>query len=281
MRSFLRRITKPLASVRGLRRLPEYFQQKFARDDNFFVIDDFDHNLRFRSQFSSHIGSNIYWKGRYATSVLALLGRLLVDPRMVMFDVGANEGEETIYAAKRLTSGLVYGFEPNAEVYEILAENIKLNGFHNVRHVQLGLDRQAGTLPLYGPASRDSDGTVNNGLATIFPRAGIDRAIGAVNLTTLDDFVEQEKILRVDILKIDVEGAELNVLQGGTRVLSRYRPTIILEVWQHDVRSAEVLRYVVGKGYSVHNIAENGLTFPTTDLDHTTRDTLCIPLKTD
>jgi FkbM family methyltransferase len=268
-----------LAPVRGFRRLPEYFQQRFASDDTFFIIKDFDGDLQFRSQFSSHIGSHIYWKGRYAASVLALLGRLLIDPEMVMFDVGANEGEETVFAAKRLTSGLVYGFEPNADVYKILAENIRLNGFHNVRLVQLGMDRQAGNLPLYGPAVRDSDGTINNGLATIFPREGIDRAIGTIKLTTLDDFVAEERVARLDILKIDVEGAELNVLQGGNRVLSEYRPVVILEVWQHDVRSADVLRYVMSKGYSIHNISEDGLTVPISDLAHTTRDTLCVPLK--
>ncbi len=275
-RQLIRQLTKPLATTRALRRLPEYFQRRYSYDDGVFTIDDFDGNLHYQSHFSSHIGSHVFWSGCYARSVLALLQRLLNRGDMVVFDVGANEGEETLFAAKRVPNGRVFSFEPNPLVRARLRKNVELNGFDNVSIQAIGLDAQPGKLVLYGPSGRGGDGTWNAGQGSIFPRSGVDAPIGEISLSTLDRFVAEQSIPQIDLIKIDVEGAELNVLRGGERVLAEHHPNMIVEVWEGVERSLELLNYIVGKNYSIRNIAADGSTSPASDLRHTTRDVLCV-----
>lgn len=272
----LRRLTKSMATIRGVRRIPEYVQHKWSDSDELFTIDDFDGNLKFQSVFSSHIGSHIFWKGFYARNILALLNRLLDHSDMVLFDVGANEGEETVFSAKRIPEGQVFAFEPNPSVRSRLVQNVALNGFHNVSIQSIGLDSQPGTRVLYGPSERSGDGTVNEGQGTIYPREGVDTPLGQITLSTLDMFVAEHNVPRVDLIKIDVEGAELNVLKGGDRVLIEHRPKLIVEVWENADRSMDLLHYIIGKEYAVFNIASDGSTTVASDLKRTTRDVLCV-----
>jgi FkbM family methyltransferase len=272
----LRQYTKRLANVRVLRRVPEHFQHKHAADDVEFQIDDFDGNLKFESNLTSHIGSHVFWMGVYARSVLAALNRIIDRPDSVIFDVGANEGEETLYCAKRVPAGRVYSFEPNGQIRARLERNVSLNGFNNVSIEPIGLDREPGALILYGPSGRHQDGSVNDGQATIYPRPGVDKPIGQITLSSIDHFIAERNIPRVDILKIDVEGAELNVLRGGESMIARDKPKLIVEVWEGTDRSRELLNYIVSKGYAIQNIADDGTPSPANDLGHTSRDVLCI-----
>jgi FkbM family methyltransferase len=272
----LRQYTKRLSNIRGLRRVPEHFQQKHAADDVEFLIDDFDGDLKFESNLTSHIGSHIFWMGVYARSVLAVLNRIIDRPDRIVFDVGANEGEETLFCAKRLPAGRVYSFEPNGQIRARLERNVALNGFTNVSIEPIGLDREPGALTLYGPSGRHQDGSVNYGQATIYPRPGVDQPIGQITLSSIDHFVAERNISRVDIVKIDVEGAELNVLCGGESMIARDKPQLIVEVWEGTERSRELLNYIVSKGYAIHNIAADGTPSPANDLGRTSRDVLCV-----
>jgi len=273
----LRQFARPLANIRVLRRIPEYLQTRYASDDTVFTVNDFDGSLKFQSKLSSHIGSHIFWKGCYARTVLALLDRLLVQPDQVFIDVGANEGEETIFAAKRLTHGHVYAFEPNDNVYSRLCQNVALNHFANVCPLKMGLDSKPGKLTLYGPGSRDKDGTWNDGQGTVCPRPGVDRPIGEIELTTLDLFRSERKLPRVDLIKVDVEGAELTVLQGGDQLLDECRPKLIVETWEDSEQTLLLLEHIRRKAYSIFNLGENGSLAAASDLRHTSRDVFCIP----
>lgn len=275
-RHLIRRLTKSFATTRGLRRLPESLQRHYSSDEGEFTIDDFDGDLHYQSQFSSHIGSHVFWTGCYARSILALLHRILRRRDMVVFDVGANEGEETLFAAKRVPDGRVFAFEPNPQVRARLSRNVELNHFQNVSIQPIGLDVQPGKLVLYGPAGRGRDGTLNAGQGTIFPRIGVDAPIGEITLSTLDRFVMEQRAPRIDLIKIDVEGAEMNVLQGGERVLAEHRPALIVEAWEGVERSLQLLNYIAGKGYAIHNIAPDGATSVAADLRRTTRDVFCV-----
>lgn len=123
------------------------FRRQFTKDALDAVITDFDGDLKFRCSLHHHIGSQIFWHGAYSHAQLRLLSRLLKSPDMVYLDAGANVGEQTIFAAKRLSRGRVFAFEPATEVFQVLSENIRSNGFTHVRAEKIGLgDRPASFL---------------------------------------------------------------------------------------------------------------------------------------
>ena len=108
----LRALSQRFARTRGGNRLIEpvrrFYVNKYKNKANAYVtIDYFDGDLRFGLDRASYMGSLIYWRGFHSRNELQCLGRLL-QPNMTFVDVGANRGEFTVYAAKRLIDGCVY-----------------------------------------------------------------------------------------------------------------------------------------------------------------------------
>jgi FkbM family methyltransferase len=140
---------------------------------------------------------------------------------MVFVDVGANKGDFTLLAASLVGgTGRVYAIEPEPENCRWLARSIEENGFANVQLVQAAASDTAGEATLYlGPRS---------GWHTLLSgRQPGD--LGAVQVATipLDELLGDTS--RLDLVKIDVEGAENSVIAGATQVLRRFRPTILID----------------------------------------------------
>lgn len=275
----LRRFTRILARVRGGRRVTAIVRSWFAHRDVVVTISDFDGDLEFDCRLSSHISAQIFWDGFYSWSQLRLLGRML-QPDWVYFDIGANEGEQTVFAAKRLARGRVVAFEPSTPVRHRVTKNVANNGFTNVTIERYALSDRPGELPLYRAPARYADGSFNDGLATLHPRDTVNALEEIVPVTTLDAYVATASISRLDIMKIDVEGAEYAVIAGATATIDRFRPLIILEVVEETNEAAghtatELLDRVRGHRYVVRNIDRKGhLVAPGTAMTH---DVLCVP----
>jgi FkbM family methyltransferase len=146
---------------------------------------------------------------------LVRLFKQLVQPGMVIVDAGANVGIYTLYGA-RLTGerGKVYSFEPAPRTFTILKDNVQVNGFLETGIVvldQAALSDRRGMALL---AVYDGD----SGHNTLFPDASAPSTV-EVRTTTLDEALAGEE--RVDIVKIDVEGAEPLVLGGMQKILGR------------------------------------------------------------
>ena len=123
---YLSAVTRQLRTVRGVWRISERLRRRFvrhyaAKGNPSVVIDDFEGDLRLRVDRSSMIGSLIYWNGSFSPNELAVLGRIL-EPDMVFADVGANQGELTVFAASRLPHGHVLAFEPMESLHRQLLE---------------------------------------------------------------------------------------------------------------------------------------------------------------
>ena len=149
--------------------------------------------------------------------------QVVLEPGKVVVDVGANFGIYSLAAARLVgDSGTVLAFEPAAESFGILEQNVHLNRVGNIRPFRMGLSDRDGKARLYHHADpgRNSLGGDGNPNAT------------SEEITTLmlDSLLEREGIGRVDLLKIDVEGAEELVLRGAMAVLNRTRPIVIFEL---------------------------------------------------
>jgi FkbM family methyltransferase len=279
----LRRIHQKLRTRSRLGVVARWIREWASRRPRDVLITNLDGDLRFKCALHHHIGSMIFWHDSYSGNQLALLDRFL-RPEMVFVDVGANVGEQTVFAAKRLTRGRVIAFEPTSSVYDSLMENIALNGFGNVTVVKAGLGERPGELPIYTAVTRRADGTVNEGVPTLYRTAERGTFVENVPILRFDDFAAQQGLTRLDVMKIDVEGAEMTVLKGAAESIRRHRPLIIVEVHEGTSRAAgyspqALLDYVRQLGYRFEGLLSDGSTRPFTESELAGfRDVICFPL---
>ena len=192
----------------------------------------------------------IFVTGRYEPNEFSWLDRLL-QPGMVFVDVGANMGLYSLFAARKVTvSGQVLAVEPSRREYEILEENVKSNALKNVRLVKAAASDRQGTADLLVAPLRNSG---HNTLGSFGYGTPVERT-EQVPTERLDDIVQTAGLARVDVIKMDVEGAEMLALRGATETLRRFHPVLLLEVsdrtLQHQGSSSrEVLDFLAREAY--------------------------------
>jgi FkbM family methyltransferase len=199
-------------------------------------------------------GSLVYALGLYEPEAMKSIRRL-VNPGDCCIDVGANLGYYTISLANWIgPSGLVVAFEPFPGNFAILEKNVHLNRLQNVILEPSALSGCNGSLQLiYGVKEQISATPSLGGYAVEGERVSIN-----VPTRRLDDYAAQ--LGRVpDFIKIDVEGAELAVLEGARRTLAVVRPTLLVEIhdWGTD-ESEKVLQVLSEFHYDTHVVDSKG-----------------------
>lgn len=147
----------------------------------------------------------------------------LVSPEFHVLDIGANIGCTTLLFGD--TVERVDSFEPSPSTFSFLRRNVELAGFSNVELHNCGLGAVSGESEItFAPGNR-SGGFVSD-------RAHADNSFitERITITTLDDFVARNPRGRLDFIKMDVEGYEQKVLEGGRRTIERFRPVVALEL---------------------------------------------------
>ena len=245
-------VSRKLAQTKA-RKISETLFRYYPAKSGVVTIHDFDGDLSIALDRASYITSAIYWAGNHSFYAARFLRKFL-KPEMVIADIGANVGEITLLAAKRLTRGRVLSFEPMPRVYAQLRRNIELNGFKNVSTFNMGLFHESGTLPLF-VKSDNPYGMTNEGVTSLFSD-GTARQVSSVPLRRFDDVAEESGITRLDLMKIDVEGAEWMVLRGAQRAIERFRPVIIAEISESNFHKAgytteDLYRFLKSLGYEI------------------------------
>ncbi len=187
--------------------------------------------------------------------------RALAAVSEVTIDVGAHIGAFSLTAARVNPDGLVVAFEPVPKIFARLERNLHLNEATNVLAVNAAAGKSDGrALIVYASARIDTDSSefANHRLAF---RPG-PWSCRVLPVLAIDEYVDWRGVQRVDLVKIDVEKAELNVLEGMTRVLKESRPDIICEVFPPewtDLAAGEALQEVLAPaGYTFYKLTENG-----------------------
>ena len=152
----------------------------------------------------------------------------LVPKGAVVLDVGAHAGQFAKLFSRLAPEGRVYAFEPSAYARSILEPALRWNGVSNVTVVTDGLSDAPGEAVLQTPITRR--GQMGFGRAHVGARDEAGSVAQTIRLTTLDAFVEARGLTRLDFIKADVEGWELNVLKGGAATLRRFHSALFLEV---------------------------------------------------
>lgn len=269
--SQLRKVTRKIAFLRGGARLVEpirrhYVSHYAAKSSRWTEIADFDGDMKLRLDRAAYMGSLIYWRGYHSYRELRVLDRLLT-PAMTFVDVGANRGEFTIFTAKRLPHGRVLSFEPLPANYAELVHNIELNRLQNVTPFPIGLAETSRRQPLFISADETMHQSWNEGLGSLFASDYRAVELETVELRTLDEVCSEAKLDAIHSIKVDVEGAELHVLQGAVACLHRFRPMLILEMNAETFAAAgysnqDVAELLTPFGYRLHAIDRCGRVQP-------------------
>ena len=195
----------------------------------------------------------------YERNVIYFLDRIVrsyVKP--IMIDVGANCGYYSIRYSDVCKK--IFAFEPVASTYKTLEANIYRNSIINIKTLNYGLSEAAGELliNLYNSSANNSIFERN------IPKEHSLKKIGTelIKLNSLDNLIAAKEVEIPDIIKIDVEGAELNVLKGAQKTISQYRPTILFEYSTSTALDAgyskEILLDVLNlTNYKVYGIPED------------------------
>ena len=172
-------------------------------------------------------------------------------PGMVFYDLGTNLGFFSLVAARLVgPAGCVYGFEPDPEIAQRVRSNAEHNGFKNFTHVEAAVWRETGTVTF---ARSDESSSLDRGTGQITTLSEQSRAI-AVPSIALDDFAKTAR--HPDLIKCDVEGAEVEVLRGGTKLLSERHPAIVCEI--HSPENGIAVRDQLRRlGYRVFDLDGN------------------------
>jgi FkbM family methyltransferase len=193
-----------------------------------------------------------------------LIERLLV-PGMTVLDVGANHGMFSLEAAHLVgRAGVVHAFEPTPRTCDLLRRNLSVNGLAGVKVFASALGAEPGTARLRVHHEMSGLNTLASRDVRWNRRTLAADEIIEVPITTLDLHAAAERIERIDFLKIDVEGFELDVLRGARGLLKDGRVArILLEIGDltcatAGVEPSEVLDALESVGYQLHRISPRG-----------------------
>ena len=171
-----------------------------------------------------------------------------------MIDVGANVGDYTALAATVVgPSGHVYAVEPGPDNLAKLHER-----FHSLSHVSVvagAVSDRSGTMTFF----LDRRESTRHSLAA--NNVGKAGESITVRLVALDEFCD--RVSHLDVLKIDAQGAELNIIRGAQRLLARFRPAIVVELWPGGLErlggSADLLLQTLrDSGYTIYRLSAKG-----------------------
>lgn len=176
------------------------------------------YDLLFRYDPNSYLGRFVYYRGIFEEKIVRSIEANL-EPGMTFIDVGANIGQHTIIAAHLVgIRGTVIAFEPGSSMRARVLMNLNLNELSNVDLRPIALGSAPGAAELYMPdATNDGESTLAK------PKGRCQSEV--VEIRTLDD--EVTEIKGGCVLKIDVEGSEMEVLRGAEKFVRRVRPKAI------------------------------------------------------
>jgi FkbM family methyltransferase len=175
---------------------------------------------------------------------------------MCVFDIGANIGYYTLLAARSVgPSGLVIAFEPEPRNFKLLTRNVAENGFKNVRLVNAAVSSREGVMRLHLDDA-------NFGAHSFEPGSVRTSSGRSVEVATvpLDGFADEARAFDAGVLvKVDVQGAEALVVEGGRRVLALPRTTALVEIWPEALARAQadaarLLADLEGLGFRLEDV---------------------------
>lgn len=213
-------------------------------------------SARMQCDLSKHIQRDIFFWGTYHYEERLLdLWMKYARESQIIFDVGANVGIYSLYAACTNLQASVYAFEPTPEMSNKLIEHVELNNLENinVNEVAVGNADEAG----YVHTCKGDDDS-NEGMN--FVTTEISNLCQPTSIRSLDSYCHEHRISRIDLMKMDIEGGEYNALLGMQNLLSKKAIGCIfmeLTEWaanRYGCSTANIKKLLSSNGYLLYEI---------------------------
>jgi len=191
-----------------------------------------------------------------------VLNRFLREKDIVVFDVGANEGNWSLEVLAINPSANIFSFEPSPKTFSILSSN--LNKYDTAKSFNLGVGNTNGKLSLYDYAQEDGSSHASLFKDVITKQHNSEKAIEhIVDIVTIDGFMQENDIPFIDFLKIDTEGYEMPCLIGAKESIENNK----IKVIQFEFNTMNVYSKVFFKDffdllsdkYSLYRLIQDGL----------------------
>lgn len=200
--------------------------------------------------YGNEIENSVFWEGLYGWEKISMkYWTHLCRSANVILDIGANTGLYALTAKSVNPGATVYAFEPLRQMFTKLAYNVALNPF-TIHCVEKAVSDKNGRAILYETGKENVAAATLN--AELRQYGKLDRET-EVECITLDAFVEENHLEKVDLVKIDVETHEPQVLRGYLKHLFLHRPDFLLEVLCEDA-GEQLTRLFEGRGYLYYNV---------------------------
>ncbi len=175
-------------------------------------------------------------------------------------DIGTNIGDTTVPMALAAgKEGITLGFDPNPLVYKILEANVKLNpGKTNIIPYPFAITKEAGEFSYASSEASFGNGGISN---EVVSNQGSFQLPQKVQGIVLEDFLLREyaeSLPRLSFIKVDVEGADREVIESIGGILKKYKPVLVAECFKRSTPAerAELYETVAGLGYSLYYFAD-------------------------
>ncbi len=180
----------------------------------------------------------------------AVQGMGLIKPGMTVGDIGANIGNHSVFFGKVLGARRVLAFEPQPHCYATLCRNLELNGQTEALAYNCMVGAKSGRGAVAHFNAR------NLGATSFAPAKD-----GPIPMVALDDLIDAEEMQGLSFIKIDVEGMQMDVLNGAKKVLKAFKPALWIEILKKDNSYAETAKLLEGLGYTATRLAPNNHIF--------------------
>lgn len=213
----------PLKRIPGIKKLANFIVRKIwpyttiEVEGSKMYINLNEENVGLRNTFSAYVMNRTHEKT--TTEIF----RKIIKPGNTFFDLGANIGYFSLLASKHVgEKGSVFSFEPEAKNFFYLKRNKEVNNYENMFPFQKAISNKNGTLSLFFCKYDSGHHTINqySGIDVYSHGRSTEKVSVEVETQTLDDFIREQKIEKVDVMKIDVEGSEALVVEGAKNTFS-------------------------------------------------------------
>ncbi len=210
----------------------------------------------FRMQSYGHaIENRLYWYGKFGHEPESFLPWLkAASQAQVVLDIGANTGLYSLGAGAKNSAAQIFAFEPMPRVASLTRKNAQLNPSFNIQVQQNAVCDQGGMVTLHDPGG---DQPASASLKSDF--LDCDQETIEVEAIRIDDFVVAQKLERVDLIKLDVEGVEEIALRGMQQTIQKFKPTLFIEVLDSRPELMAELKKLVELGYHVGDLCKDGV----------------------
>lgn len=181
----------------------------------------------------------------------------LTEENSTIMDIGSNFGYYSLLSGAKYESCKIIAFEPAPETFNRLVENINLNNYRNISPYNLGVSLNPGFFTLY-LANDDNSGMTSLSMPDSFSGRKVE-----VEVVNIDDFLMEKSLKNINLVKIDVEGNELNVLRSMQNVIRSDKPIIFIELLNNQLNKfghsiTQIFDFFMNNGYECFEIDKSG-----------------------